>query len=126
MLSMLYPALADLFQPLGGEAAARRTVLEDVPFMQGWGVEVGLLVEVLEAYGAAAISQVDLGVRRHRHRPLGDLSLQASEILLTLMLRSGRVQLGDIDCRLHCAGGTSVELNVDVRPALSSIEIDER
>jgi glucosyl-3-phosphoglycerate synthase len=121
LLSLLYPELALLAQPLAGEVAGRRTVLESLPFVQGWGVEVAVLVDVLEKYGVGAIAQVDLGVRKHRHRPLEDLSVQAAEIALTLLLRSGRVQLSDVERVLRRPDGTVVELNVDSRPAITSL-----
>jgi glucosyl-3-phosphoglycerate synthase len=121
MLSLLYPELALLAQPLAGEVAARRTVLEELTFVQGWGVEVAVLVDILERWGASAIAQVDLGVRRHRHRPLEDLSVQAAEIALTLLLRSGKVSPTDLEHVLRRANGEVVDLNVDTRPPVASL-----
>jgi glucosyl-3-phosphoglycerate synthase len=121
LLSLLYPPLAHLFQPLAGEMAGRRSALEAIRFVQGWGVEVAMLVDVLEQFGASAISQVDLGVRRHRHRPLDDLSVQAAEIALTLLQRSGRAEPGELSEALQRADGTVVELNVATRPPVSTI-----
>ena len=89
LLSHLFPELAHFVQPLSGEYAARREVLEAVPFVQGWGVEVGLLVDVATRFGSDAIAQVDLGVREHRNRPLDDLGLQALAILVTGLRRAG-------------------------------------
>jgi glucosyl-3-phosphoglycerate synthase len=121
LLSMLYPDLAMLAQPLAGEVAARRSVLEQLTFVQGWGVEVAVLVDVLERWGASAIAQVDLGVRRHRHRPLEDLSVQAAEIALTLLLRSGKVSPTDLEHVLRRPDGRVVDLNVDTRPSVASL-----
>jgi glucosyl-3-phosphoglycerate synthase len=121
MLSLLYPQLALLAQPLAGEVAARRTVLEQLTFVQGWGVEVAVLVDILEGWGASAIAQVDLGTRRHRHRPLEDLSVQAAEIALTLLLRSGKVSPTDLEHVLRRANGEVVDLNVDTRPPVASL-----
>ena len=121
LLSLLYPELALLAQPLAGEVAGRRTVLESLSFVQGWGVEVAVLVDVLEQFGVGAIAQVDLGVRKHRHRPLEDLSLQAAEIALTLLMRSGRVQLGDVERVLRRPDGTTIDLNAATRPAVASL-----
>ena len=67
------PQLADFVQPLGGEYAGRRDVLEALPFVEGWGVELGLLVDIVERFGLDATAQVDLGVREHRNRPLDEL-----------------------------------------------------
>jgi glucosyl-3-phosphoglycerate synthase len=64
-------------------------VLEAVPFVEGWGVEIGLLVDVVARVGLGATAQVDLGVREHRNRPLDELGAQATAILLTALRRAG-------------------------------------
>ena len=89
LLSVLFPELAGFIQPLGGEYAGRRDVLESVPFVEGWGVEIGLLVDVVARVGLGAMSQVDLGVREHRNRPLEELGPQAMAILVTGLRRAG-------------------------------------
>jgi glucosyl-3-phosphoglycerate synthase len=121
LLSLLYPSLALLAQPLSGEVAGRRSVLETLTFVQGWGVEVAVLVDVLEAFGVGSIGQVDLGVRKHRHRPLTDLSVQAAEIALTLLLRSGAVDVRNVEQVLRRPDGSVVQLNVASRPSVSSL-----
>ena len=126
MLSLLYPQLAGLYQPLGGEVAGRRSALEQLPFVQGWGVEVGLLTDVLDRYGADAIAQVDLGVRHHRHRPLADLSVQAAEVMVTLLSRSPNAHLIDVEQVLRRPDGTVVALNTAERPPLSTLDPDHR
>ncbi|MBK5289373.1 MAG: glucosyl-3-phosphoglycerate synthase, partial [Acidimicrobiia bacterium] len=80
-------------QPLGGEYAGRRSLLEQVPFVEGWGVEIGLLVDIVDRVGLGATAQVDLGVREHRNRPLEDLGPQATAILVTALRRAGLSQL---------------------------------
>jgi glucosyl-3-phosphoglycerate synthase len=94
LLSVLFPELAGFIQPLGGEYAGRRDVLETVPFVEGWGVELGLLVDIVARVGLGATAQVDLGVREHRNRPLEELGAQATSILVTALRRAG---LADID-----------------------------
>jgi glucosyl-3-phosphoglycerate synthase len=94
LLAVLFPELAGFIQPLGGEYAGRRSVLEQVPFVEGWGVEIGLLVDVVRRVGLGATAQVDLGVREHRNRPLDELGSQATAILLTALRRAG---LTDVD-----------------------------
>lgn len=89
LISRLFPKLAPVVQPLGGEYAGRRELLERLPFPAGWGVEVGLLIEVVERFGARAVAQVDLGVRHHRRRSLGDLGPQAMAILVTALRKRG-------------------------------------
>jgi len=89
LLSLLFPKLADISQPLGGEYAARRHVFEQLPFVEGWGVEIGLLIDVVDRFGRDAIAQVDLGMREHRNRPLEELSPQALEVIATALQRAG-------------------------------------
>lgn len=89
VISKLFPKLAPIVQPLGGEYAGRREVLERLPFAMGWGVEVGLLVEVVERFGARAVAQVDLDVRHHRSRSLAELGPQAMAILATALRKAG-------------------------------------
>jgi glucosyl-3-phosphoglycerate synthase len=92
VLSLLFPKLAGIVQPLGGEYAARREALEVLPFVQGWGVEIGLLIDVAERFGIDAIAQVDLGVREHRNRPVDELAPQALAVLATALRRAGLVE----------------------------------
>ena len=89
LLSLLFPKLADIVQPLGGEYAARRDALEVLPFVEGWGVELGLLVDVVERFGRDAVAQVDLDVREHRNRPLDELGPQALAVMATALRRAG-------------------------------------
>ena len=89
LISSLFPHLARFVQPLSGEYAGRREILEAVPFVEGWGVEFGLLVDVVEKFGLGATAQVDLGVREHRNRPLEDLGPQATAIVVTALRRAG-------------------------------------
>ena len=89
LLATLFPHLTPVHQPLGGEYSARRSVLERVPFAQGYGVETGLLIDIAELSGIERIAQVDLGTRIHRNRPLDELSVQATEILHAGLRRAG-------------------------------------
>ena len=91
VVSLLFPKLADIAQPLGGEYAARREALEVLPFVEGWGVELGLLVDVVDRFGRDAVAQVDLDVREHRNRPLDELAPQALAIMATALRRAGLV-----------------------------------
>ncbi|GIU88959.1 MAG: glucosyl-3-phosphoglycerate synthase [Acidimicrobiia bacterium] len=92
LISLLFPKLAGVVQPLGGEYAGRREALEVLPFVQGWGVELALLVDVVERFGHDAVAQVDLGVREHRNRPLGELAPQALAIIVTALRRAGALE----------------------------------
>lgn len=87
VLSALRPPLSGVVQPLGGEYAARREFLESVPFAAGYGVEIGLLLDAHERYGMDGIAQVNLGVRKHRHRELLELGVMARQILAAALAR---------------------------------------
>ena len=87
LLSLLYPRLTDLVQPLSGEYGGYRHVLEQVPFVIGYGVEIGLLIDVSKHFGIDSLAQVDLGVRRHRNRPLSQLGPQAMTIMQVALRR---------------------------------------
>jgi glucosyl-3-phosphoglycerate synthase len=89
IISLLFPQLATLVQPLAGECAGRRDVLEQVPFVGGYGVDLGLLIDISERFGSGSIVQCDLGERVHRNRPLADLGPQAMTILQLALSRSG-------------------------------------
>jgi glucosyl-3-phosphoglycerate synthase len=89
VISALFPHLSGFVQPLAGEYAGRRTLLETVPFVEGWGVEIGLLIDLVANFGIDAIAQVDLDVREHRNRPLEELGPQAMAILVTGLRRAG-------------------------------------
>lgn len=87
VLSALRPELSGVVQPLGGEYAARREFLESVPFAPGYGVEIGLLLDAHERYGLDGLAQVNLGVRKHRHRELLELGVMARQILSAALTR---------------------------------------
>lgn len=89
LISVFFPHLAGLRQPLAGECAARRDVLESIPFAGGYGVDLALLIDVTERFGTAGLVQCDLGERVHRNRPLSDLGVQALAILQMALLRAG-------------------------------------
>lgn len=89
VISLFFPHLAGLVQPLAGEYAGRRDLLERLPFVRGYGVEIGLLIDVAAAAGLDAMAQVDLGTRVHRNRPLEQLSPQAFAVMETALRRAG-------------------------------------
>jgi glucosyl-3-phosphoglycerate synthase len=120
LMSLYYPELAGLHQPLSGEYAGRRTVLEQLPFVQGWGVEIAMLIDIARIHGPEAIAQIDLGTREHRHRSLHALSVQAAEVMATML---GRVPAGSLlseaEPLLRRADGSTVPLNLSERPPLA-------
>jgi glucosyl-3-phosphoglycerate synthase len=90
LLNLFYPALSGLIQPLSGEYAGRRRALEQLPFSSGYGVEIGLLIDVLEQFGLGAIGQVDLEERIHHNQPLTALSRMSFAIIQTLTRKLDR------------------------------------
>lgn len=93
LLNLHWPQLAGFVQPLGGEYAARRSLLERLPFPVGYGVELGLLVDALHTVGLDALAQVDVGVRKHRHQDGQALGRMAAAIYRTAQLRLARGHL---------------------------------
>ncbi|MER5600398.1 glucosyl-3-phosphoglycerate synthase [Streptomyces sp. NPDC002265] len=93
LLNMHWPQLAGFVQPLGGEYAARRSLLEQLPFPVGYGVELGMLVDSLHLVGLDALAQVDVGVRKHRHQDGQALGRMAAAIYRTAQLRMARGHL---------------------------------
>ena len=93
LLNMHWPQLAGFVQPLGGEYAARRSLLEQLPFPVGYGIELGMLVDALHLVGLDALAQVDVGVRKHRHQDGQALGRMAAAIYRTAQLRLARGHL---------------------------------
>lgn len=93
LLNLHWPQLAGFVQPLGGEYAARRSLLERLPFPVGYGVELGMLVDALHLVGLDALAQVDVGVRKHRHQDGQALGRMAAAIYRTAQLRLARGHL---------------------------------
>ena len=87
LIDLYFPELAAIRQPLAGETAAPRSVLLELDFASGYGVEIGLLIDVATRFGVESIAQVDLGVRVHRNRPISELRPMAAEVMAAAMAR---------------------------------------
>ncbi len=87
LLNLHLPDLAVFDQPLAGETAARRTLLEQIPFSVGYGVEIAMLIDCFRRVGLDGLAQVDLGTRQNRHQPLRDLSAMAYAVLVATQTR---------------------------------------
>ena len=85
---MFFPELTSFMQPLSGEYAGRRWLFEQVPFVAGYGVEVGLLIDIAAGWGTDVMAQVDLGTRLHRNRTLNELGPQAMTIMQVILRRA--------------------------------------
>jgi len=88
LMSMFFPELTSFMQPLSGEYAGRRWLFERVPFVAGYGVEVGLLIDIANGWGVDVMAQVDLGTRLHRNRTLTELGPQATTITQVILRRA--------------------------------------
>jgi len=88
LFSLFFPDLTGLVQPLSGEYAVRREVLESIPFPIGYGVETSHLIDVYKKWGMEAIAQVDLDQRVHRNQETRDLGKMAFGILRAFLFRA--------------------------------------
>jgi glucosyl-3-phosphoglycerate synthase len=123
-LELFYPELAGVRQPLAGEIAARRELLERLPFVTGYGVEIAMLIDVWRAVGLDAIAQVDLDEHRNHHQPLAALNPMALTVLATIARRltqEGRLsdlRTGEQAWREGSIDGAPVE-----RPPLAGVGV---
>jgi glucosyl-3-phosphoglycerate synthase len=120
LLSLYLPELTALHQPLSGEFAGRREVMEAIPFVEGWGVEIAMLADLVARFGPAIVGQTDLGTRLHRHRSLHELSVQAAEVTATLLSRVKGAPPLPPEPALTRADGSVHRLNLAERPPLAS------
>jgi glucosyl-3-phosphoglycerate synthase len=91
-LSLWWPHLAAVVQPLAGEWAARRALMESLSIPVGYGVELATLLDTVSSHGLDAVAQVDLGSRAHRHQTNHDLAVMAAELLAVAERRRGGSQ----------------------------------
>jgi glucosyl-3-phosphoglycerate synthase len=87
ILSLLYPGLGEIRQPLAGETAGRRSAFETITLEKAYGVEIALLIDIARKFGVHSLAQVDLGVRRHRNRPLDELRPMSMDVLRAALKR---------------------------------------
>jgi len=87
LFSLFFPELTAIIQPLSGEYAVRRTVLEQIPFPVGYGVETSHLIDVYSRWGLESFAQTDLDRRVHRHQSTRDLGRMAFGILRAFLKR---------------------------------------
>lgn len=99
LLRLLFPHLRQLDQPLAGEYAIRRSTALEVPFVAGYGVEAGLLIDVATLHGPSSLTQVDLGQKIHRNRPLSELADMSETVARTILSRAGVAAVADVPQR---------------------------
>lgn len=131
LLNMFWPELAGVVQPLSGEYAGRRSLLEQLPFFTGYGVEIGMLIDLSERFGIDIVAQVDLERRDHRNRSVHELTRMASAILQTAIIRLGdadrltldtiRTSLTQIVREDGHVGTRETEIRIEERPPAVSV-----
>ena len=87
LFNLFYPELTGFVQPLAGEFVADKELFCSIPFLTGYAVETGIMVDVLKRVGLGAMAQVDLGTRQNRHQPLRDLSRMSYAVLRAVARR---------------------------------------
>jgi glucosyl-3-phosphoglycerate synthase len=128
LLNALWPELAGFVQPLGGEYAGRRSALEQVPFVSGYGVEIGLLIDLLGLVGLHGLAQVDLGQRRHTSQSDEALGAMAGQVVSAVLARAAGGGIDGVSGLLtqfrHDGAGFvphSTAVAVDERPPMATV-----
>lgn len=127
LLAILAPELGGVLQPLAGEQAARRDLLEGIPFPVGYGIETSMLLDTLRARGLDAIGQVDLGTRQNRHQPLRELSAMALAVMAAGLSRGLAPEIWEAFAAGRMmvpqpGGGTATrDVPLDERPPLAEL-----
>ncbi|MDZ4768208.1 MAG: glucosyl-3-phosphoglycerate synthase [Chloroflexota bacterium] len=123
LLNLFYPELSGIIQPLSGEYAGRRQVLEQLPFFSGYGVETGLLIDIFSRFGLHSLAQCDLEVRVHHNQPLTNLSKMSFAILQVFFARLESRYGGDL--LNHANRSMKLVVQEAERFALDIIEIGD-
>lgn len=126
LLALYWPALAGFVQPLAGEYAIRRSLAEQLPFCSGYGVDIGLLIDVYEHWGLAAMAQVDLGRRVHRNQDDAALGRMATQVLLAVQ---DRLEIYGKAGFVDAPGGTLTQFSLvgdRQEPSYHSVGVVER
>ncbi|MCA2218795.1 glucosyl-3-phosphoglycerate synthase [Jidongwangia harbinensis] len=132
LISLFFPELAGFVQPLAGEYAGRRRTLERIPFVSGYGVEIAMLIDLMDLVGLDALAQVDLGERLHRHQGTEALGRMSAQIMVTAwsrMFRRGLVTEPLPPATLLTQfrrGGAEALPNLDREITVSDVGVDER
>jgi len=132
LINLFFPELSGYIQPLSGEYAGRREILEDIPFFTSYAVEIGHLIDLVDKLGIEGLGQVDLEVRHHRNQDLEGLTKMAFSIMQAVMKRleeRGKTKLlGELGTSMKLPRSAGHELTLDVfdladveRPPMSRI-----
>jgi glucosyl-3-phosphoglycerate synthase len=122
LLSLWWPELTGVIQPLAGEWAARRDLMESLCIPVGYGIELAVLLDTAADYGLDAVAQVDLGKRGHKHQASHDLAVMAAELLLVADRRRSPHAAPPASANLR----QFVRADRDMRQRSRSVPVDER
>ena len=132
LISLFFPELAGFVQPLAGEYAGRRGTLARIPFVSGYGVEIAMLIDLLDLVGLDALAQVDLGERLHRHQGTEALGRMSAQIMVTAWSRlyrrglvTGPLPPATVLTQFR-RGGAGRLPNLDREIVVSDVAVDER
>ena len=130
LLSLWWPELSGVIQPLAGEWAARRELMQSLSIPVGYGVELSTLLDTAATRGLDAIAQVDLGSRGHKHQTDHDLALMAAELLIVAERRRPQARGPMPDSPLLQQfvrdGGQFAGEGTRVRPVARPVPVQER
>jgi glucosyl-3-phosphoglycerate synthase len=126
LLNLFYPELAGFRQPLAGEFAARRELIERMPFATGYAVEIAMLIDAYRMVGPWSLAQVDIDVRQNRHQPLTELGPMAYAVLRAVaerLEREGRLGHAEAGDFLLPVDGTLMPRAIEIveRPPMASL-----
>ena len=126
LLSLWWPELSGVVQPLAGEWAARRELMQSLSIPVGYGVELSTLLDTAATRGLDAIAQVDLGSRAHKHQTDHDLALMAAELLIVAERRRPKAGRGRGPMPASPLLQQFVREGAQVRPVARPVPVQER
>ena len=126
LFSLFFPELAFLIQPLSGEYAGRRKILEQLSFSVGYGVELGHLLDVYRMFGIGAIAQVDLDKRVHRNQSVQALSRMSFGILSTFFNRLKKFGESNLSTKMNAHHIALNLVQEKHEPVLTEVPVFER
>ncbi len=121
LLSLLFPQVSDIHEPLSGMYAIRRHLAEGFTFEADYGVDVGLLLDTVRKCGRGSVAQVDLGTLRHANQSLDCLASQAAAVERSILTRAG-LQRNTLGTRMGRPGGPFTNISSSVRPAFRTVD----
>jgi nucleotide-binding universal stress UspA family protein len=118
LINLFFPELSGYIQPLSGEYAGRRSVLEAIPFFSGYAVEIGHLIDLADLLGLDGLGQVDLDVRQHRNQELEGLSKMSFVIQQAVMKRLEQRDhtrlIGELGSSMKLPRSTTNKLSLEI------------